>query len=101
MRMLAVSVLCLLGTLIGVQSSNTTSGYCCPRKTVRDVSAEYNGVYTLSDTDQFTSDDMTECKDGCVYNRDSDETKFFCFKAVDISDMNGGTSQCEDYTTTP
>jgi len=75
-----------------VHANTTSSGYCCPQITVA-LGTEKDGTYNF--LAEGNGPAMEECKNACVYSKDSNQTDLYCFKAVASDQLSGGQVQCE------
>merc|ERR1712227_1058379 len=66
--------------LIPAFESQTTPGPCCQKKTVS--SSDGQGVYTFKRTVD-SSEQNSNCADGCIYTKEGSPSDEYCFKQVD------------------
>merc|ERR1712130_1089097 len=66
--------------LIPAFESQTTPGTCCQKKTV--TSSDGQGVYTFIRTVD-SSEQNSNCADGCIYTKEGSPSDEYCFKQVD------------------
>ena len=89
MKPLLQHLLVFLSTL--VINNNEAQESCCKTKTVSG--GPLNGVYTLKKQLDIKPDPV--CKDGCLYTKQDQPEKLFCFKqenymhSVSCSDTTG------------
>merc|ERR1712130_293764 len=66
--------------LIPAFESQTTPGPCCQKKTV--TSSDGQGVYTFIRAVD-SSEQNSNCVDGCIYTKEGSPSDEYCFKQVD------------------
>merc|ERR1712227_200935 len=66
--------------LIPAIESQTTPGPCCQKKTV--TSSDGQGVYTFIRAVD-SSEQNSNCVDGCIYAKEGSPSDEYCFKQVD------------------